>query len=1177
MKTARIAPSRRFFALSTASGLAMSAMIATPAIAQDAEDEGGPVEAAQADDGNVIVVQGFRASLENAQNIKRDADTFVDAVTAEDIGALPDRSVAETLQRIPGVNIGRFEKPTDPDRFSVEGTGVIVRGLPFVRSELNGRDIFSATGGRTLSFNDVSPELLGRVEVFKNVTADMIDGGIAGTVNLVTRKPLDNPGTRLSGSVEGNYGDLREEWSPGFSILGSTVYESPGGSQLGVQLAYSRNELKSRTDASQITDPCYRDPALNDSCIRALTVGSGGFVGEPNFDASNFPPAGAVLTPQAAGVRTTDLDREREAWSAVLQYEDPTGNFVATFEWLRSDTTFETEEFALLGRIDDGVAFPVQAPGSTWQFDSNGQFVSGVLTQPVIGGPNSPARTPQPVEISPFGGVPLDSLRFLRDTDSTTEDFSFDVKWNVTDRLRVNFEAQSISSDLARDSVFGAMSTWADIAIDASGKTPQIEFLAPSGVNPTINPSMAPADYFSSGFYTYYWFGLDSREKNEGDLESLRFDVEYDISDTGFFKSARFGARWAERDRTTRNTNFSTWGNLSAPWAGRAGCAPWGEGPGCQPGAPGTTTYDWNGNGVIDGGDGFPGFFPGRFFNNALGTDPASGLVRAFPGVTNAFDGAAGGAYTDDFPAFSRIRNPFGDGFQRGKAPTPIPNGEAWFYGGDDFLEDYLNGEIDGQWDQITNFSQSPERFNLGVNGRFFTDPLTGETVPCDIEGVYCPGEVSTVTEVTNAAYARIDFGHDFSNGWNVEGNIGLRYVETEVSTTGRIGFPDPGRFDAPVLDGAGNQVGGGNGDGIVQVSEIEAACVVQAGPDRGFCDSRFASRLAEFAAVHTGEVLIDDRTITFDHWLPSFNVKLDVGDGLLFRGAVSKGISRPDLQLFRAGGGIFDNTAALLAANNLESGPAFALETGNRNIRPIESWNYDLSAEWYFDDVGSLTASVFLKDIQGFIDTGFTLVDYTSPSGVTAEVNVKGPSNQQDGNLYGFEVTYQQTFDFLPGLLGGLGAQFTYTYVNGDDFSNPTLSDVGQSSITTSTNELNSGAFVAQQPLAGISEHTINATIFYEKGPISARAAYNWRSEYLITPRDDIFPFSPIWQDDTGQLDASIFYSVTDYLKLGVQGVNLLDEVTTTSQVVDFDGTRITRSAFRNDRRFTFLARFDF
>lgn len=215
-KKARAVSSRRFFALSTASSIALSAMIAAPAMAQDVEsdDEEAVVEA-----DNAIVVTGFRAALESAQNIKRDADTFVDAITAEDIGALPDRSVSEALQRVPGVNIGRFEKPSDPDRFSVEGTGVIVRGLPFVRSELNGRDIFSATGGRVLSFNDVSPELLGRVEVFKNVTADMVDGGVAGTVNLVTRKPLDSVGLKVAGTVGTTYGDLREEWTPEFLSL----------------------------------------------------------------------------------------------------------------------------------------------------------------------------------------------------------------------------------------------------------------------------------------------------------------------------------------------------------------------------------------------------------------------------------------------------------------------------------------------------------------------------------------------------------------------------------------------------------------------------------------------------------------------------------------------------------------------------------------------------------------------------------------------------------------------------------------------------------------------------------------------------------------------------------------------------------------------------------------------
>jgi hypothetical protein len=80
-----------------------------------------------------------------------------------------------------------------------------------------------------------------------------------------------------------------------------------------------------------------------------------------------------------------------------------------------------------------------------------------------------------------------------------------------------------------------------------------------------------------------------------------------------------------------------------------------------------------------------------------------------------------------------------------------------------------------------------------------------------------------------------------------------------------------------------------------------------------------------------------------------------------------------------------------------------------------------------------------------------------------------------------------------------------------------------------------------------------------------------------LQTPRDVIFPFSPIYGEATGQLDGSIFVTVSKQLKLGIQGVNLLDEVTQTSQVIDFTGTKATRSAFRNDRRFTFLARFEF
>jgi outer membrane receptor protein involved in Fe transport len=91
-------------------------------MAQDAEAEDQAAEVAEPKR-KATSSSPASALAESAQNLKRNADTFVDVITAEDIGALPDRSVAEALQRVPGVNIGRFEKPSDPDRFSVEGTG----------------------------------------------------------------------------------------------------------------------------------------------------------------------------------------------------------------------------------------------------------------------------------------------------------------------------------------------------------------------------------------------------------------------------------------------------------------------------------------------------------------------------------------------------------------------------------------------------------------------------------------------------------------------------------------------------------------------------------------------------------------------------------------------------------------------------------------------------------------------------------------------------------------------------------------------------------------------------------------------------------------------------------------------------------------------------------------------
>ena len=111
--------------------------------------------------------------------------------------------MTEALQRVPGVTMNRFAGTSDPDHFSVEGSGVVVRGLTFTRSEFNGRDTFS-TGvyGQAINFQDVPAELLGSVEVIKECTADRIEGGLSGTINMNLRLPFDNNGFHLGYDLE---------------------------------------------------------------------------------------------------------------------------------------------------------------------------------------------------------------------------------------------------------------------------------------------------------------------------------------------------------------------------------------------------------------------------------------------------------------------------------------------------------------------------------------------------------------------------------------------------------------------------------------------------------------------------------------------------------------------------------------------------------------------------------------------------------------------------------------------------------------------------------------------------------------------------------------------------------------------------------------------------------------
>jgi TonB-dependent receptor len=297
----------------------------------------------------------------------------------------------------------------------------------------------------------------------------------------------------------------------------------------------------------------------------------------------------------------------------------------------------------------------------------------------------------------------------------------------------------------------------------------------------------------------------------------------------------------------------------------------------------------------------------------------------------------------------------------------------------------------------------------------------------------------------------------------------------------------------------------------------------------------------------------------SYSYLLPSFNLKLGVSEDLLFRFAASKVLSRADNGIIRN----FLNVG-------LDGSGALTAEAGNPGIKPATAWQFDATAEWYFARVGSLSFNLFYKDVKDFFFQNVRTIQFTS-NNITRDILVRGPDNfDGKGKVKGFEIAYQQTYDFLPGLLSGLGFSGNYTFIKSKGLPN--------SFLNAGANSLSSTVPPGNLPLEQLSKHNVNAALFYEKGPVSLRAAYNWRSRFLLTAADVIFPFYSIFNEATGQLDASAFFSINDKIKVGVQGVNLLNEVTSTSQAFTGDPNLLApRSYFMNDRRFSFILRANF
>ena len=511
----------------------LSAVYGSQAFAQETEKQ----EKKQLEVDEVIEVKGIRNQVASSQEIKRLADTVKDVITSDDIGALPDKSVTEALQRVPGITIERFDSSDDPNHFSSEGTGVIVRGLKRIRSEINGRDAFSASStGGGLSYADIPGELLGRIEVVKNTTSDLIAGGVAGTVNLVTRKPFDSDDQIIYGQIKGSYGDHREEWTPSGTFMFSDVWKGDHG-KFGFLLGYTDSEYKDRGDGVGIENYYERSATARET----EHFGNNGTAIPGYEDKTLYAPAGVAI-------RTADSDRTREGLFTSVQWQNTAKTLTITGEYISSEAQRDWSERVVQYGEQGFIVNPNNVGVVNGQFDDQGFMIAGELNNNFM----------------------LAQSRYNQ-SGNEIEDISFNLVYSPNDNLDVSFDYQKVdATNKIKDWTYSSMMmptfpSWygpngrpettvpVGAEFDLSGSLPtNINFVG-DGANPMYNEQA----FMNSK--------MDHEEFNEADSSSYALDLEYRI-DEGWISAVKAGLYVSEKNQLSRNSIWN-WQSVSPAWS----------------------------------------------------------------------------------------------------------------------------------------------------------------------------------------------------------------------------------------------------------------------------------------------------------------------------------------------------------------------------------------------------------------------------------------------------------------------------------------------------------------------------------------------------------------------------------------------------------------------------------
>ncbi len=462
-----------------------------------------------------VTVIGIRGSIEKSLEAKRDNNSRVEVITSEDIGKMPDKNVADSLSRVPGVNIsaasaneGAFD---ENDRVSMRGTSPSLTQTLIDGHNIGTGDWFvlnqTGTVGRSVSYSLLPAELVDRVVVRKSSEAKLVEGGAVGSIDIITRNPLNfDEGFSIFGSVGAVYAELPGKTDPQISVLGN--WKNADGS-FGLTVQAFSEERHLRRDGQEL--------------LGYDTIGANTAAGQAH------PDLVGVYFPTLIGSALFEQERKRTGGMLTAQFK-PTDTVEIEANYFRSDMKADNynRNYMLWGsRIINGTA------GNNGQIPLPGYVIrNNTLVQAEF------AATPE--GDNAFGIYDQISRPGAK---SSTEFFSVDGKWSVSDNLTFSGQigtseghGETPTQDVAEWDV--GLNTGAGWSMHGVGAADWHLGSANTGV-----PGTPLVDYRLDWIFGFQDIDVEDKE------DWAKIDGEYFFDGDGVLTSLDFGVRDARHER----------------------------------------------------------------------------------------------------------------------------------------------------------------------------------------------------------------------------------------------------------------------------------------------------------------------------------------------------------------------------------------------------------------------------------------------------------------------------------------------------------------------------------------------------------------------------------------------------------------------------------------------------